>query len=98
MTTLKILTPVLFAVATAAAGSAFAGGYNTYPDNPSGHSTLSRTQVLADLAHSAKDSTMEGFDAIYPPVSDSGRHETRAQVQHDMLASGHGAGAVPMQD
>ena len=97
MNTSKILTPVLFALATAAAGSAFAGGYNTYPELPSAPSTLTRAQVQAEVAQAAKNGTLEMNDATYPVVADAGSTKTRAEVQRETLASSNTAGTVPMQ-
>ena len=96
MNTSKILTPVLFALATAAAGSAFAGGYNTYPEIVSAPSTVTRAQVQAELAQAAKDGTLQVNDATYPVVAQAGGQATRAEVQRATLASAN-AGTVPMQ-
>lgn len=96
MNTSKILTPVLFALATVAAGSAFAGGYNTYPEIPSAPSTLTRAQVQAELAQAAKDGTLEMNDATYPVVAQASQQKTRADVQRANLASAN-TGTVPMQ-
>ena len=49
MTASKILSPVLAAVLVTAGASAFAGGYNNYPELPQPTSTLTRAQVQADL-------------------------------------------------
>ena len=96
MNTSKILTPVLFALATAAAGSALAGGYNTYPEVASAPSTVTRAQVQAELAQAAKNGTLEVNDATYPVVAQAGHQATRAEVQRATLASAN-AGTVPMQ-
>ena len=42
MTASKILSPVLAAVLVTAGASAFAGGYNNYPELPQPTSTLTR--------------------------------------------------------
>lgn len=97
MHTSKFLTPVLFALATAAAGSAFAGGYNTYPEIPSTGSTVTRAQVNAERVQAAKNGTLEVSDATYPLVQAAGRHMSRAEVQHDLTASAPSTGTVTMQ-
>ena len=98
MNTSKILTPVLFALATAAAGSAFAGGYNTYPELPSAPSTLTRAQVQADLVQAAKNGALEMNDATYPVVAEATGSKTRAEVQRELHAANQAVDAVVMQD
>jgi len=98
MTASKILSPVLAAVLVTAGASAFAGGYNNYPELPQPTSTLTRAQVQADLVQAAKNGTLEMNDATYPVVADSSSGKTRADVQRELHATNQTAAAVVMQD
>ena len=98
MTASKILSPVLAAVLVTAGASAFAGGYNNYPELPQPTSTLTRAQVQAEVAQAAKNGTLEMNDATYPVVADAGSPKTRAEVQRETLASSSTAGTVSMQN
>ena len=96
MNTSKILTPVLFALATAAAGRAVAGGDNTYPESPSAPRKLTRAQVEAELGRAAKEGTLEMDDVTYRGGAQASQQKTRADVQRANLASAN-TGTVPMQ-
>ena len=98
MTASKILSPVLAAVLVTAGASAFAGGYNNYPELPQPTSTLTRAQVQADLAQAAKNGTLEMNEATYSVVAESTSQKTRAQVQQELHAANQQGEAVVMQD
>ena len=97
MSASKILSPVLAAVLVSAGVSAFAGGYNNYPELPQATSTLTRAQVQADLVQAAKNGTLEMNDATYPVVAEATSGKTRAEVQRELHADNRSADVVVMQ-
>ncbi len=91
----KILTPFVLTLGIAAAASAFAKDDNDYPQAPTATSTISRAEVLAELAQAIQDGRIPIHENDYPmhdtPYTSS---MTRADVQREALDSRPGGYAA----
>lgn len=87
MKTSKILASSLIALATVAAGSAFAADRD-YPVVAVAPSTsgLTRAQVQAELAQARQDGTLAAYndDQNYPVIAPVGTPKTRAEVRAEL--------------
>ena len=84
----KILASAVIALASVAAGSAFADSFDQqYPVVAPSHSTVTRAQVRAELAQAQKDGTwlVMGDDSSYPAIANIGTPKTRAEVRAELL-------------
>ena len=87
MNATQFASSALIALASVAATSAFAGNDNNYPQLPQTVSTLSRAEVLAQVAQARQDgSLLVSEDKQYPQLSTSSG-KTRAQVRAEYQAA-----------
>jgi hypothetical protein len=88
MKTTKILASTLIALASVAAGSAFAADRDlpVVAVAPS-TSGLTRAQVQAEVAQARQDGTLAAIndDQHYPVLANTGAPKTRAQVQAELV-------------
>ena len=98
MTASKILSPVLAAVLVTAGASAFAGGYNNYPELPQPTSTLTRAQVQADMVQARAAGTMNISDHAYPALTATASAKTRAEVKSEYHAAARNTGMPVYQN
>lgn len=98
MKTSQILASTLIALASVAAGSAFAADHD-YPVVAVAPSTsgVTRAQVQAELAQARQDGTWAAYnnDQNYPVLVPTGTPKTRAQVQAE-LAQAVRDGTMPV--
>lgn len=87
MKTSKILASTLIALASIAAGSAFAADRD-YPvvASPS-HSTVTRAEVRAELLQAQKDGSLAINDNDYPVIHATGTPKTREEVRAETAAA-----------
>lgn len=87
MKTSKILASTLIALASIAAGSAFAND-NDYPVvASSSHSAVTRAEVRAELLQAKKDGSLAINDNDYPVIHASGTPKTREEVRAETAAA-----------
>lgn len=84
----KILASTVIALASVAAGSAFADSFDQqYPVVAPTQSTLTRAQVQAELLQAKKDGTWVGTGNLdnYPVIANVGTPKTRVEVRAELL-------------
>ena len=84
----KILASAVIALASVAAGSAFADSSDLpYSVNAPTQSTVTRAQVQAELAQAQKDGTWLGMgdESSYPAIANVGAPKTRAVVRAELI-------------
>lgn len=84
----KILASTVIALASMAAGSAFADSSDLpYSVNAPTQSTVTRAQVQAELTQAQKDGTWLGMsdDRNYPVIANIGAPKTRADVRAELI-------------
>jgi len=83
----KFAASALIALASVAATSAFAGNDNNYPVLSANGTSLSRTEVRAQVAQARQDGTlMVSDDKQYPQIANTGS-KTREQVKAELQAA-----------
>lgn len=95
----KLAASTLVALAALAAGSAFADSGVNFPEQaPSTTSTLTRAQVMAEVAQARKDGTLnsqfENHDYPRAVAQSAPSGKTRAEVQAEYRAA-RDAGLIP---
>ncbi|SFB87365.1 protein of unknown function [Polaromonas sp. OV174] len=93
----KILASTVIALASLAAGSAFADSYDQqHPVMAPTQSSVTRAQVQAELLQAQKSGTWSATDdySNYPAVSNTGTPKTRAEVQAE-LRQAQKDGSIP---
>ena len=98
MNTPKILASAVIALASLAAGSAFADTLDQhYPVAAPTTSTVSRAQVQAELAQAQKDGSLSTTTDYgnYPVLAETGTSKTRAEVQAELIKA-RNDGSIPV--
>lgn len=84
----KILASAVIALASVAAGSAFADSSDLpYSVNAPTQSTVTRAQVQAELAQARKDGSWQDIsnNYNYPVIANVGTPKTRADVRAELM-------------
>lgn len=88
MRTTQLVASSLLALASVAAGNAFADSYGrNYPASPSAPSTVTRAQVQAELAQASRDGTLSSIHDgdKYPVIVNADPAKTFGQVRAELV-------------
>lgn len=88
-TTFSRLCTTSACIAALAVGSATTRAQEATPDHPQAStSTLTRAEVMADLARAKRDGSLAVYSGLYNPLAAARSLKTRAEVRAELLAAG----------